>query len=90
VAIVASRYGVDPITAQSYQRSIFVLEIQRNWRNFQTTLASRFKVILAALRLRAWRMNQCRSRSDDRGEGGDCHNRSNKLLFLQNRSPSLY
>jgi hypothetical protein len=64
------------------ERGSIALEIQRNWRNFQTALASRFGVIFA-LRLRAWRMNRCIS--DDRSEGSDCRYRGNKLLFLQNR-----
>jgi len=57
VAIVADRHSIDQIAAQSHQCSIFSLEIQRDWRNVETALNSRFLIIPITLRLYGWRLN---------------------------------
>ena len=65
MTIIATRNSIDPITAQSYECSVFALKIQRDWRNLETDFNSRVAVVSFVLCLHVRRMNE--HGSDDCG-----------------------
>jgi hypothetical protein len=65
MTIIATRDGIDPITAQSYERPVFALKTERDWRNLETDFNSRVAVVSFVLCLHVRRINEGHGSEDD-------------------------
>jgi hypothetical protein len=65
MTIITTRDSIDPITTQSYERPVFALKIEGDWRDLETEFNSGVAVVSFVLRLRVRRMNE--HGSDDCG-----------------------
>jgi hypothetical protein len=58
MTIITTRDGIDPITAQSYERPVFAFKVERDRRNLKTDCNSRVVVVAFVLRLQVRRINE--------------------------------
>jgi hypothetical protein len=65
MTVISTCDSIDPITAQSYERPVFSLKVERNWRNSETDFNSRVAVVPVVLGLHVRKMNE--RHSDDYG-----------------------
>jgi hypothetical protein len=85
MTIIATRDGIDPITAQSYQHPVFAFKVEGDRRNLETEVNSRVTVVSFVLRLQVRRMNE--RDSDDYGRCRERHCPFNKLVSFHQSSP---